>query len=165
MDACDEITESLLAGRARLATLLRRAATIADASEADARAASPYVVRDLTFAVALRVCDHADSVLPRLRGRCPDIDRALALLVRDHRHALELVRRLPTESDWHDVVILLGYGFTRSIALEDDVVLPAIESITAIERRTIAREMRMRRLTNAVRRAKLCERPSLLDAG
>lgn len=140
------ILETLLASQSRIETLLERAAIIADASVQDAEAASPYIARGLTIAVAVRVCDHADSIVPRLRGRCPMLDAALGRLFADHRESLKLVGKLHAAREWEAPVLSLGYVFVRSFALEEEVVFSAVRAyLSDSEQRAVVREMRMRR--------------------
>lgn len=140
------IVETLRASQSRIETLLGRAAMVADASQVDAAAASKYVARGLAIAVALRVCDHADSVVPRLRGRRPVLDAAVARLFEDHRRSLELVRQLSASVEWEQPVLSLGYVFVRSFAIEEELLFPAISvHLSGDEQRAVEREMRMRR--------------------
>ena len=144
----EQILGTLLSSQTRIGSLIGRAAVVADASREDVVAASPYVARGLSIAVAVHACDYADTIVPRLRGRSLALDHALGTLVDDHRRALVLMKRLRASLAWEETVLALGYLFIGTFALEQDVVFPAIRArLTRDERRGITREMRMRRST------------------
>jgi hypothetical protein len=156
----EQIVETLVVSHARIGILVGRAAVIADSSGIGGTRTCGQLARRLTTSLALHVCDHEDSLVPRLRGRGGELDTALVRLVDEHRRQLDLVKRLRVVLDWvrqapddlrarnalASIVLPLGYLFIGSFALEERAVFPAVRGrLSPEERRSIAREMRMRR--------------------
>lgn len=143
----------------------KRLAAARGPSDAEVAEAAAAVRRYLAEALPLHAADEEESMVPRLRGRDPAIDGALAVMRREHqahamriepvvalcadlataprRHA-ELAPRLAEAAD------LLERHFAPHLALEEETLFPALKRVLdpAGEARMVA-EMRGRRVGQA----------------
>ncbi len=123
------------------------------------------VERYFEHAMPLHVSDEEDSVLPRLAGRSPSIDAALARM-RDqhdlHESVIERVcaatraRRADPENDHARAALLaiarpLEFVLEAHLRAEEETIFPAIRAeLTSDEQDQILRELRLRRLLDEV---------------
>lgn len=126
----------------------------------DIREAAARVHRYFAIAFPLHLIDEEASILPRLRGRDPALDRALAQVAADHADHAQLVATLANlcaliaGQPWQlaarttalgDLVDRLTLILEAHLSLEELVVFPALTLLTAAERAAIRTEMRARR--------------------
>ena len=123
--------------------------------------AAARVIRYFADALPLHVADEEESILPRLSGRAPDLDRALASVHREHsEHQTLLEALLRTCRDLEDApeklpelrhslettASTLQRDFLQHLDAEEKVVLPAIRQFLTLEEQTaILAELRARR--------------------
>ena len=134
------------------ATQGRPAAEIADGADA--------VRRYLAVALPLHVADEDASITPRLRGRAPEVDAALARMHAEHEgHAplleavIELcaaIARAPGDQAALAPARAPAAGALEAALLahleeEERVILPAIAALPAAEQAAIVAELRARR--------------------
>jgi iron-sulfur cluster repair protein YtfE (RIC family) len=133
-----------------------RSAPPAEVADAAAR-----VHRYFTAALPLHARDEEESILPRLRGRDPDVDRELDVMVRehaDHARPLEALvtacAALARDASLHDALApaigeataALARHFADHLAREEAVVFPAMRRLLdASADAEIVREIRGRR--------------------
>jgi hemerythrin-like domain-containing protein len=139
---------------------LRLSAAI-DASNDEIRDAAARVVRYFSESLPLHVADEEESIVPRLSGRDPALDRTLDIMHREHsehephlevllktcRALQESPEELPKLRDTlHDSAFQLANAFTVHLSQEEKIVLPAIRSLLSDEERTaMLSELRARR--------------------
>src|SRR5512137_1703443 len=83
-----DAVDLLLECHGRIRTFLAMARRLGEARGEPAEAVSAAAVqvhRYFTLALPLHARDEEDSILPRLRGRDPRVDRELEAMVREHR--------------------------------------------------------------------------------
>ena len=144
----------------RFVALAADAARRTDAPEAQVRAACADVTRYFTEALPLHVADEEESLLPRLRGRAPEVDQALARMAEQHAaHGPALARFLGAVADvardpadaaarerLAPLAGALADSFEAHLSLEETTIFPAIDAhLTAAERAEIVAELRQRR--------------------
>jgi iron-sulfur cluster repair protein YtfE (RIC family) len=151
---CHERIRAFVALANRIAAALPRER--GDVAEAAAR-----VSRYFTQALPLHAADEEESILPRLRGRAPEVDAALAEMAREHRDherplaavvaACDALAREPARLDE------LGPGLARAAAEldahfathlrgEESIIFPAMRRhLSREEDAAIVRELRARR--------------------
>lgn len=148
-------------GRIRsFVALARQAASHVDAPHAEVVAACLRVERYFTVALPLHVTDEEQSVLPRIVGRSPDVDRALQAMREQHsQHEPKLralldasvaVRDAPADAERRAALAAaaeeLDREFGEHLALEETVIFPAIgHLLSAAEQEEITAELRARR--------------------
>ncbi len=161
----ESLVESLAACHQRIRRFVELAAVIAspDAARRPARElgeAAAAVHRYFAIALPLHVADEDLSLTPRLVGRDPVVDAALARLAvehADHEPALarlcELTSALAADPARHaalgpvlaPLAAELRAGFEAHLALEEAVVFPAVAGLPAADQAAIVRELRDRR--------------------
>ncbi|MCC7383891.1 MAG: hemerythrin domain-containing protein [Deltaproteobacteria bacterium] len=145
----------------RFSGIAQRLADAQGAAEADIAEAAESVRRYFREGLPHHVADEEESILPRLRGKDPDADRALETMEREHRsheprlaRLVELCTTLATTPSRHpelaaDLRTLsteLAEELERHLALEEEVTFPAIRRhLSEDQQRTIAEEMSRRR--------------------
>jgi iron-sulfur cluster repair protein YtfE (RIC family) len=143
------------------AALASRLASAAGAGPDEVRDAARRVRRYFAEALPLHAQDEEESILPRLRGRDPALDDALATMAREHReHEAPLARVLGAcrtlERDPATLPRVAGplaaaaaeleAHFARHLALEEAIVFPAMRGLfSASDDAAVVREMRARR--------------------
>ena len=150
-------------GRIRQITGVARALAVAgpDRAPQELREAAARVRRYFAEALPRHVEDEDASILPRLRGRDPDVDAALAAMSAEHEHhgagvarLVELcarVERAPEElpalaAELDRVSRALEAEFAVHLEREERVILPAIRRLLGAEEQSAVRaEMRARR--------------------
>ena len=159
-----DIVELLLECHARIRTFVMLARELGERPELPAhevRLAAGRVRRYFGEALPLHVADEEQSVAPRLRGRTPEIDAALATMVAEHEshekplaEMLRICRALEEAPERHaelriDLATLaasLVADFEDHLALEERVLLPAIRALlTSPQRAEMRAELRRRR--------------------
>jgi iron-sulfur cluster repair protein YtfE (RIC family) len=144
----------------RFAALARTAGERGNAPEAQVVDACASVERYFTQALPLHVQDEEESILPRLRGLAPEVDRALDDMASQHTaHALHLpamlaasasVRAEPSAPDRRaalaEVAVALEQELESHLQLEETVIFPAIRALLpAAVQAEIVKELRARR--------------------
>lgn len=151
LGACHERIRSFIALGVRVAEPGH-----APAQRADACA---RVARYFAVALPLHVRDEEDSLLPRLRGRAPALDAALAALA--HEHALheaylaalldgcaEVASHGPTDAALARVAeasARLAPLLEQHLGAEEAEVFPHVQALPEPEQRAILAELRARR--------------------
>jgi hemerythrin-like domain-containing protein len=120
------------------------------------------VERYFADALPLHVRDEEESVLPRLRGRSPAVDAALARMHEQHEMHVDLLGRLlvssaalrarPGDPDarsaLHAVAHPLQSVFEPHLQAEEEIIFPAIRTLLSAEdQQAIIGELRARRAT------------------
>lgn len=130
-----------------------------DLPEADVVDGCARVERYFVEALPLHEADEEESVLPRLRKRSPELDRALETMRAQHTEHHALVRALlgaaqaagqqPGDGARRAALAAaageLGLAFERHLELEERVILPALRELPEAEQAAITRELRARR--------------------
>jgi len=138
-----------------------RLAATTDASDEEIREAATRVTRYFSESLPLHVADEEETVIPRLSGREPALDATLQAMHREHAEhepQLELLlkscrilqsfpEQLPAlRQILHDAASKLREDFNAHLREEENVVLPAIESLlNDAEREAMLSELRARR--------------------
>lgn len=132
-----------------------------EAEPSEVAEAASRIRRYFELALPLHVEDEERSLLPRLRGRAPEVDAALARMEAEHGahetlrvELLEVCRRLeidPTQLEaLRDRLRSIAEPFQAALlehlALEESTIMPAVgRLLSADEQAQIRREMRGRR--------------------
>ncbi len=140
-----------------LADRLAHTPGLAPAEVADAAA---QVRRYFTEALPLHARDEEESVLPRLTGRDPLVDRELVAMTAEHgdhgpilARVVEACDALAATPERHAEVApelgraarQLAMHFAAHLAREEEVVFPAVRALPPVERAAIVAELRARR--------------------
>lgn len=158
------ITELLLACHERIRTFAALAIRLGEARELPAdqvRDAAHRVRRYFAEALPLHVEDEEHTVLPRLRGRSPELDAALARMHHEHaEHGPQLTTLVATcealeaaperfeelRGILHETATALQREFEAHLHLEETVIVPAIARwLPAGEQAEMLAELRARR--------------------
>lgn len=150
----------------RFSGIARRLADAQGATEADIAEAAESVRRYFQEGLPHHVADEEESILPRLRGKDLDADRALETMEREHRshepklaRLVELCATLATTPSRHPELNAelrtlsteLAEELERHLALEEEITFPAIRRHLPEDlQRTIAEEMSRRRRSQPV---------------
>ena len=158
-----DIVELLLDCHERIRSFLALAARLAAAaalSGVEVREAAERVRRYFAEALPLHAADEDDSIAPRLRGRSPEVDAALARMTAEHvdhqAHLAELTRLcevLAREPEQHAdlrhelaaVADTLHHELGAHLRHEEEVVFPAIRTLSAEDQQALVEELRRRR--------------------
>jgi iron-sulfur cluster repair protein YtfE (RIC family) len=149
-------------GRIRAFTeLAARLASAEGASEAEVAEVATAVRRYFAEAFPLHALDEEESILPRLAGRDRQVDAALVTMHREHAgqdvpitRVVALCTELATSPGRHGelaqalgrAAAVLREHFARHLALEEEVIFPALQALVADPARTeIVGELRARR--------------------
>ncbi|MFO0682485.1 MAG: hemerythrin domain-containing protein [Sandaracinus sp.] len=153
--ACHEKMRTFAARARSLAAMEPRAESDVEVSE-EAAAIARYFGESL----ALHVRDEEESILPRLVGRSPALDRALEAMEQDHAehepwlqalvHALGRIAEQPQclreeQLDLATAAREVEDRLRVHLAAEEATVLPALGALSETERLAILREIRARR--------------------
>lgn len=160
----EDAVELLLECHGRIRTfteLATRLATAEGATEEEIAGAAASVRRYFAEALPLHMQDEEESLLPRLAGRDRQVDAALVTMHRDHAgqsaalaRMVELCGELASAPGRHGELApaLAGAAasvrehFERHLALEEEIVFPAVRAVLGDGVRTeIVRELRARR--------------------
>jgi hypothetical protein len=158
----DEPVDELLACHQRIRDMLALALRIggsADAAADEVAAAAARVRRYFVEALPRHVEDEEASLLPRLRGRSPALDAALAAMHEQHaahgpleQALIAVCGELAADPLCHaaraalpDAVAALDAAYAVHLAGEERVVFPALAALPDAERRAVRAEMRARR--------------------
>ena len=140
--------------------LAHRVATTPGLHPDDISGAAAQVHRYFTGAFPLHMADEDELLLPRLRGREAALDAALDRMQADHEEHADLVehlvalcdelmrdpRRLAARTrELGETVDELTLGLEAHLSLEELVIFPRLDRLSAVERAAIRREMRARR--------------------
>jgi iron-sulfur cluster repair protein YtfE (RIC family) len=140
--------------------LARAVAEQVDLPDAEVVEACSRAERYFVEALPLHVSDEEESIVPRLRGRSPDVDRALQRMHEQHINhepelralldALSAMRQSPRDAPQRaDLIVAanaLSHSFTEHLVLEETVVFPAIARLLpAVTQAEIMEELRARR--------------------
>ncbi|HWV39646.1 MAG TPA: hemerythrin domain-containing protein [Vulgatibacter sp.] len=146
--------------RIRTFSTLALAAGTKEASDDERRDACARVERYFSIALPLHVRDEEDSVLTRLMGKDPEVDRALATMEEQHeRHEARLAELLaatravgerPSDPAARDRLAAAAQvvvdEFAVHLEMEERVLFPAIERLLSPEAKAeIVAEQRARR--------------------
>ncbi len=144
----------------RFTSMARAVAERADLPADEAIEACARVERYFGEALPLHVCDEEQSVLPRLRGVEPELDRALATMAEQHashepkldalERASAAVRAAPGDPRLRaalaDAARELEREFDEHLALAESIVFPAIRRLLPVPAQAeIIAELRLRR--------------------
>ena len=132
-----------------------------DASPEDVREAAARVVRYFSESLPLHIADEEESILPRLVGKEPMLDRTLETMCDEHdthepevEQLLEICRTLQNVPDQlpevrehlRHIASRLAGDFKTHLAQEEAVVLPAIRTLLSDQdRQAMLQELRARR--------------------
>lgn len=160
----DDLAGLLLACHERIRSFVRLAGELgaaAGAPPAGARDPAGRARRYFAEALPLHVADEEASVLPRLRGRAPELDAALERMRSEHAgHEADVARLVALCAavearpgrlaelgpELGRVAARLGASFEEHLEAEERVILPAIAAhLTADERAAAVAELRARR--------------------
>jgi len=158
-----DVVDALLECHGRIRDMLAIAARLgaADAPGAeDVRTAAARVRRYFVEALPRHVADEEEDLQPRLVGRDPAVDAALATMHADHAEHerdlgrfLELCATLEQDPARHGELAAALAGAAATVAsrlaphleLEEQVIFPAVRALPAAEREAISAAMRARR--------------------
>jgi iron-sulfur cluster repair protein YtfE (RIC family) len=146
----------------RIRHFIRLAGEIAARTEAPLEQvvqACEDVKRYFSIAFPLHVADEEQSVLPRLHPRCPQLEQALNDMPRQHlEHApklqgllarLDAVRATPRDSrlraELGSLAAELEQELSAHLALEEDLIFPALAQLETGVQEQIVAELRARR--------------------
>lgn len=141
-----DVVGLLLECHARIRAFVELAQLIAareDLKEPEVAEACSRVERYFSEALPLHVRDEEESVLPRLRGHDPEVDRALSAMHAQHEaHALPLgellaaasaLRQHPldaaTRARLATATTVVAREFAEHLALEETVLFPALRRL------------------------------------
>jgi hemerythrin-like domain-containing protein len=143
--------------------LALRLAAATDVSNDEIGGAAARIMRYFSESLPLHVADEEESILPRLSGRDPALDRTLEAMRREHAEhephlevLLKICRALQDNPEelpkfrktLHASASQLVSAFSAHLSEEEKVVLPAIRSLLSDEERTaMLAELRARRST------------------
>ncbi len=150
-------------GRIREFVGMARRLGAARGEDAEAvRDAARRVRRYFTEALPLHARDEEESLVPRLRGRDPALDRELELMASEHREHEEPLARLveacrTLERDPAQLAAVgeavaaaaaeLDVAFARHLAREESIVFPAVRrALSPADDEALVREIRGRRV-------------------
>ena len=150
-----DVTDLLLECHERIryfVGLARRLATEADAAQQENADALSRVKHYFSEALPLHVADEEQTVLPRLYGKQPELDKALDAMELEHqkheRYVNDLVQAC-TAADRESldrIATKLETEFLTHLQDEETLIVPAIKSlVTAEERQVMLAEVRARR--------------------
>lgn len=140
--------------------MAEQVATRADLRPEDVADGCARVERYFTLALPLHVRDEEESLLPRLSGRDPAVDQALATMRAQHGEheaplrallaALDALRRAPADEARRralgERVVALARDFAAHLEAEEAVIFPALARLVpAAAQADIVGEMRARR--------------------
>ena len=147
-----DVVAQLLECHGRIRAQLALAARLAAAPGApDLADAAARVRRYFADALPRHVADEDEELIPRLRGRDPALDAALATMHRDHAGHDAAVARLVAACDALDLPAIAAAAaaldalLTPHLALEEATIFPAIRALPAADHAAIAAAMRARR--------------------
>lgn len=162
--AAGDAVDLLLECHGRIRHFLAMARRIGEAPVGDVAEvadAAGRVVRYFTQALPLHARDEEDSILPRLRGRDPALDRALADMAREHGEhepplaalvaacaavARDPARHAALAGDVLAPTAELERHFAGHLAREEEVVFPAMRRLLSpADDAAIVAEIRRRR--------------------
>ncbi len=162
--AAGDAVDLLLECHDRIRSFLALARRVAEAGPAERDAvpeAAARVHRYFTQALPLHARDEEDSILPRLHGRDPDVDRELETMAREHAEHEPPLTRLVTacdavarDPDRHGGLAPtiaaaareLEEHFVAHLRREEEVIFPAMRRLLdRAEDAAIVRELRARR--------------------
>lgn len=155
----DTVVAALLACHERIHRFTALAARLGtpDGTAAERAEAAAGVVRYFTVALPLHAADEDASLAPRLAGRDPAVDAALAQMTAEHvAHAAPLARVVDAARtivaapatvppDLAAAAAALATLFAAHLALEERAIFPAIAALPADVEATIRAEMLARR--------------------
>jgi iron-sulfur cluster repair protein YtfE (RIC family) len=159
----EDVVEMMLEchGRIReMVGLARRLAELPSTPAEEARDVAARVRRYFSEALPRHVADEEESVVPRLRGASPEVDRALDAMCAEHvEHGPELARlvscadeiarapeRLPELGRaLGEAATALERAFAVHLEAEERVLFPALAALDAHEKAAILAELRARR--------------------
>jgi iron-sulfur cluster repair protein YtfE (RIC family) len=166
----EDIVDLLLECHARIRTFTELALRLGEAERPDDREVSNAAARVRRYfeeALPLHALDEEESILPRLTGRDPEVDRALAAMQREHaEHGAVLGRvvavcaELEARPERHreragelrEATRALRAYFERHLAPEEATIFPAIRRVVPEEeRRRMVEELRARRAPHSSR--------------
>lgn len=141
--------------------MARRVAAAGPDDRAGLAEAAGRVSRYFSEALPLHALDEEASVLPRLRGRAPELDAALDAMAREHRahegplgvvvEACEAIARDPSRHGELAPALAraaadLDAHFVEHLRREEEIVFPALRRLLSAEDdAAIVRELRARR--------------------
>lgn len=165
-----DVVDLLLACHTRIRSftdLALRLAAAQDLPATEVRAAAAQVRRYFDEALPLHALDEEESVLPRLAGKDPEVDAALAKMHSEHEAhgaAIGLLvgfcdtlaetpgRHAAIAPALADAARALAAHFERHLAPEEAVIFPAIRRLLPAEKLVeMAAEVRARRGTPAAK--------------
>ncbi len=144
----------------RFTGLSRRLADTTGAPEADVRELAGRIHFYFTRGLPEHVADEEETLLPRLRGRSPEVDQALATMHAQHAsHAAPLARLLELLGTLHEaperhaavapelsqLAARLEAEFAEHLEIEERVIFPALAALPADLQAEMQRENRARR--------------------
>jgi iron-sulfur cluster repair protein YtfE (RIC family) len=144
----------------RFTRLAYRLASSPGVSADEARDTAAQIARYFTAGFPLHIADEDVSIVPRLRGRDPELDLALARMQSDHVDHLELIDRLvacceiivrdPRQlatctRELDTIASRLALELEAHLGLEELVIFDALRALPAAEQAAIHSEMRLRR--------------------
>lgn len=160
-----DLIDALLECHERIRTFIdvaQRIAASPNAPPEEIREAATRVRRYFDEALPRHVADEEQSILPRLAGKDPELDRALAQMHAEHHEherplsrLLSLMRELERAPERaNDLSAELGRisselaaALGEHLANEEAIVFPAIrERLSEEDRRAISAELRQRRV-------------------
>lgn len=160
----EDVVDLLLDCHTRIRSFSRLAVRIAEQTEAGEKEiaeAAARVRRYFSVALPLHVADEEGSIVPRLSGRDPAVDAALARMEDEHEGHTEDLRRLveicaaleqapsglpAVRAELAEVGARLVRDFDEHLRSEEETIFPAIRSLLPeAERVAIFAELRARR--------------------
>lgn len=160
----EDVVDLLLDCHTRIRSFSRLAVRIAERTEvadAEIAEAAARVRRYFSVALPLHVADEEESIVPRLTGRDPAVDAALARMEEEHEGHEEDLRRLvaicaaleeapatlpSVRAELAEVGTRLVRAFDEHLRSEEETIFPALRSfLPKSEREAIFAELRARR--------------------
>lgn len=158
-----DIAGALLECHGRIRQFCELAVRLAEAREPAAAEVGPVAARIRRYfaeALPLHVADEEQTVVPRIAGRDPSVDAALEQMRREHRdhepqlaELIAMCRALELQPGRHRelrdrlgaVATSLAAELGDHLALEEAVIIPAIDRLESEERAVMLDELRARR--------------------
>jgi iron-sulfur cluster repair protein YtfE (RIC family) len=157
-----DVVDLLLDCHARIRSFTALAARLAAERPpaTEVREAALGIRRYFVEALPLHARDEEESLVPRLSGTDPEVDRALAAMRQQHAEhgpvldrVVGLCDALAEAPERHDALApelaeaaeALRVHFVGHLAPEEEIIFPAIRRLPAAERDAIQQELRARR--------------------
>lgn len=148
----DDIVDALLECHQRIRRFTEMTVLLGRRNELAATETTSQIERYFRMALPLHVRDEEETVIPRLQGRSPDLDRALAAMKAEHEDHAPPIAQLFAALERREPAGLLEAGaaltaaFTPHLEQEERLIFPALRQwVSTDDRRAMLGELRARR--------------------